>query len=85
MLAFSAFTSEQLFKLYTRPQFIAYLPIVAAVIVAILLAIRYIERLQATFGSHSPQYNKHAKFHRFSYACVSGIAGAQSILFAKTT
>jgi hypothetical protein len=81
----AAFTSDQLFELYKRPQFIAYLPIIVALILAILLAIRYIERLQASFGSHSPQYAKHAKFHRFSYACVSGIAGAQSILFAKTT
>ena len=79
------FTTAQLFKLYTRPQFIVYCPLVVAIIIGMLLAIRYVERILTLYGQSSAQYARYERFHRFSYACVSGIAGAQSIMFAKTT
>lgn len=36
-------------------------------------------------GPRSAKYQSVAKLHRFSYAAVSGIIGAQSVLFAKST
>ncbi len=79
------YKTEALFALYRRPQFYVYMPVVVLVIVGMLMAIRGVELTQRTMGSNSPEYLRVAKFHRFSYACISGIAGAQSIMFAKTT
>jgi hypothetical protein len=74
-----------LFALYRRPQFYVYVPVVVLTVGTMLVAIRRIERVQREKGSNSPEYQRFAKFHRFSYAAISGIVGAQSIMFAKTT
>lgn len=79
------YTLHQLFDLYKQPSFYVYATVVVLMVVGMLLAIRWVERIQKAFGSNSEQYARVAKFHRFSYACVSGVVGAQSILFAKTT
>ena len=78
-------TIDELFYLYTRPQFYVYMPLVFITIGVMLFAINAVERIQRNFGVNSAQYRTVAKFHRFSYAAISGIIGAQSILFAKTT
>jgi hypothetical protein len=83
--AASVNTINQLFALYRRPQFYLYMPLVVAIVVCMLLAIHRVEKQQREFGSNSPEYQRVAKFHRFSYAAISGIVGAQSIMFAKTT
>ena len=75
---------DELFALYTKPNFYLYFGAVVLVVAAWLLAIRWMERVQATRGSSSPEYRRVFRVHRFSYAAISGIAGAQSVLFAKT-
>lgn len=78
------YTLSDLFELYRRPQFYVYAVAVTLILVVWLLWIRWVERVQARFGSNSPEYQRYVRFHRVSYAAVSGIAGAQSVLFAKT-
>jgi hypothetical protein len=56
----------------------------AAIVIAMLVMIRQAERVEARFGKTSEHYRKYFKFHRFSHACISGVTGAQSVLFAKT-
>ncbi|KAA0165204.1 hypothetical protein FNF27_07695 [Cafeteria roenbergensis] len=78
------YPAEELFDMYRQPNFYVYFTSVVVLVLLWLLAIRWMERVQATRGSASPQYQRVFKFHRFSYAAISGIAGAQSVLFAKT-
>lgn len=78
------FTIDQLYSLYTTIRFAGYATTILSIVLLMLLCIRYVERLRARYGKLSKQYNKWYRFHRFSYPCVSGILGAQSVLFAKT-
>jgi hypothetical protein len=79
------FTAPQLFALYLKPNFYVYFTVVVVIVLVWLLAIRWMEVIQATRGSKSKAYRRVFKCHRLSYAAISGIAGAQSVLFAKTT
>jgi magnesium transporter len=75
---------DQLFALYRTATFAVYASCIAAVIIGILIAIRVIEGIEKKHGKTSPEYLRFFKFHRFSYSCISGFIGAQSVLFAKT-
>lgn len=83
-LLYNSFDLATLKSFYRTARFIVYFSIVVVVVIVILIAIKVIERRQKIYGNSSPEYQKFFKFHRFSYACISGIAGAQSVLFAKT-
>jgi uncharacterized membrane protein len=76
------YTADELFELYKRPVVGVYLGSVVFVVVAILLVVSHVERVKATRGPEA--YEKWRYFHRFSYSCVAGLIGAQSVLFAKT-
>jgi magnesium transporter len=75
---------QELLSMYRRVTFYGYIVPIVVGVIAWLIFIRWIERKRATYGESSPQYRRFAKFHRFSYPALSGIAGAQSVLFAKT-
>eukprot|EP01029_Cantina_marsupialis_P023940 TRINITY_DN603_c0_g1_i15.p1 TRINITY_DN603_c0_g1~~TRINITY_DN603_c0_g1_i15.p1 ORF type:complete len:247 (+),score=29.39 TRINITY_DN603_c0_g1_i15:499-1239(+) len=77
-------TLEQLYSLYERKQFAVYFSVLVVILIVWLLIIRRIEYIQKRHGGDSPQYKSWEKFHRFSYPSISGIVGAQSVLFAKT-
>ncbi|RYG42616.1 hypothetical protein EON68_01615, partial [archaeon] len=78
------YTTEQLFSLYATLTFGLYIASVIFIVATILLTVRYVERLEQRYGSTSAAYLWWFKFHRFSYSCLSGVIGAQSVLFAKT-
>eukprot|EP01029_Cantina_marsupialis_P023936 TRINITY_DN603_c0_g1_i10.p1 TRINITY_DN603_c0_g1~~TRINITY_DN603_c0_g1_i10.p1 ORF type:complete len:602 (+),score=120.78 TRINITY_DN603_c0_g1_i10:160-1965(+) len=80
----SLHTLEQLYSLYERKQFAVYFSVLVVILIVWLLIIRRIEYIQKRHGGDSPQYKSWEKFHRFSYPSISGIVGAQSVLFAKT-
>lgn len=78
------FSVDELFGFYRTSDFAIYFSVVAVTVTCMLMAIRWVERQQKLYGSNSREYLRHERFHRFSYASIAGIAGAQSILFAKT-
>lgn len=75
---------DMLFALYTKPRFLIYALIFLMVTGFGQQSIRRFEYIQATFGDSSPQYQEVFKTHRVSYASMSGLIGAQSVLFAKS-
>ncbi len=72
-----------LLGLYRTTSFALYASAIILLIVAVLVAIRYMERVQLLCGLRSVQYQQIVRWHRLSYAALSGITGAQSVLFAK--
>lgn len=78
------YTAEQLFQLYASPRFGIYMGSVVFVILSIYIAIRWMERVEAREGHSSPRWQRLQKLHRLGYPLMSGITGAQSVLFAKT-
>lgn len=78
------YTAEQLFALYASPRFGIYMGTVVFVILSLLVATRWMERVEAREGHSSPRWQRLQKLHRLGYPLMSGIAGAQSVLFAKT-
>lgn len=75
---------EALFELYFKGRFMLYIVTVGAVIGGILCFIRRAESVKVEFGEESLAYQKLFPLHRISYAAVSGVFGAQSVLFART-
>jgi len=78
------YSAFELFDLYAQPRFAIYFSAVVAVLVAFLFLVRFAERLESRYGGRSPEFMRWFHFHRFAYAAMSGVAGAQSVLFAKT-
>lgn len=78
------YTAQQLFDLYASPRFGIYMGTVVFVILCIYVAIRWMERVEAREGHSSPRWQRLQKLHRLGYPLMSGITGAQSVLFAKT-
>eukprot|EP01006_Ploeotia_vitrea_P038258 TRINITY_DN66223_c3_g1_i1.p1 TRINITY_DN66223_c3_g1~~TRINITY_DN66223_c3_g1_i1.p1 ORF type:complete len:762 (+),score=334.08 TRINITY_DN66223_c3_g1_i1:41-2326(+) len=74
-----------LFAFYKKLRFIVYAVVVMGVIGVMSFAIRRVERLREMHGPDSALYRQYYRFHRFSYAALSGIIGAQSVLMSKCT
>jgi hypothetical protein len=75
---------DSLFSLYFTGRFAIYICLEAGTILSIIFFIRRAENLKAELGEESIEYQKVFRLHRLSYAAVSGIFGAQSVLFART-
>ena len=73
-----------LLALYGTSTFGIYAVVVVTIIFSCLFYIRYMERVRQYYGKRSARYVRVLKHHRLSYAALSGIVGAQSVLFAKT-
>jgi hypothetical protein len=73
-----------LFALYFTARFAIYILIVIGLILGTIFFIKRAERLKRELGEESAEYQNVFRLHRLSYAGVSGIFGAQSVLFART-
>jgi len=78
------YTMDELLELYSRLDFAIYFFWVLVTVIFLYLWIRQIEALEAK-GVHRPEYRRRRKLHQFLYPCISGVIGAQSVLFAKCT
>ena len=72
---------DALFALYWTGRFVLYALVVGSIVATIYFFIKRAERLHAQFGPQSPEYMAVFRYHRISYAALSGIFGAQSVLF----
>lgn len=76
-------TVDELFALYRTVRFAVYFSLI---LVAIFVALFCVRKFEAVERDDFDLYlAKYEKLHRFSYASMSGLVGAQSVLFAKTT
>jgi len=73
-----------LFALYFTGRFAVYICLVASIILSTIMFIKRAENLERELGEDSLEYQRVFRMHRLSYAGVSGIFGAQSVLFART-
>lgn len=75
-------TLDELFSFFLKTRFIIYALLIGITVGAMWYAILQLEKLQQD-QPQSERYMKVRKYHRFLYASMSGIIGAQSVLFAK--
>ncbi|TYZ66737.1 hypothetical protein PybrP1_005649 [[Pythium] brassicae (nom. inval.)] len=80
----ASYTVDELVALYQEPSFIVYCVLAALASLGVFVLVKRIEKLQHTFGTSSPKYKRFARVHPVCYPALSGIFGAQSILFAKS-
>ena len=77
------YSTECLFTLFAEPGALCYFIFIICAITGGVLFVKWIERVLESYGAQSSLYQKWYKYHRFSYACIAGTAGAQSVLLAK--
>jgi hypothetical protein len=75
---------DSLFGLYMTGRFALYALILFAIIFGLLYFIKKAERLKEQYGADSEEYMRVFRYHRISYAGLSGVFGSQSVLFART-
>ena len=75
------YSSDELFSLFLRPRFLVYALLVCAAVCALYSAIQHVQRIQAE--APAVVYRTYRRHHRFCYAALAGIVGAQSVLLAK--
>ncbi|GMF27286.1 unnamed protein product [Phytophthora lilii] len=80
----ACYTVHELVALYREPLFAVYATLMGLSCVVLFLLTRRMERLLKQKGRSSPEYKRYAKLHSVSYPALSGIFGAQSVLFAKS-
>lgn len=79
------YTLDELVGLYGRPPFLVYAAGVVLVSLFFYFLSRRCEMLKEKHGADSREYCRYKKIHPFCYALLSGMLGAQSVLFAKST
>ncbi len=77
------FTVGELYASFLVPGFLLYALIVCIAIGYLYMTILKLERIEYLHGSSSFFYAPYRSWHRFCYPALSGIVGAQSVLFAK--
>mmetsp|Transcript_5523 Transcript_5523/g.10381 ORF Transcript_5523/g.10381 Transcript_5523/m.10381 type:complete len:683 (+) Transcript_5523:274-2322(+) len=75
---------DTLLALYGEPRFAIYAGVILSLLACGMIFAQYIEAVEAASGIQSPEYLALFKYHRFVYTFLSGVAGAQSVLFAKS-
>ncbi|KAE8904635.1 hypothetical protein PF005_g29227 [Phytophthora fragariae] len=78
------YTVHELVALYREPLFTVYAILMCVSCVVLFLLTRKMERTLKHYGRASPEYKRFRKLHPVSYPALSGIFGAQSVLFAKS-
>jgi hypothetical protein len=76
---------DGLIELYIKQTFLIYIGIVLTLATIAYLTIKHVEWLYNTKGKNHPQYMLYRKVHPILYPILSGLLGAQSVLFAKAT
>ena len=81
------YTLEELIELYLRFSILVYFLLVGALMFALYTLMKKCEFILGQDGDHTndPEYQKLARWHPFSYSALSGVFGANSVLFAKST
>ncbi|GMF15975.1 unnamed protein product [Phytophthora fragariaefolia] len=78
------YTLHELVALYCEPLFVVYATLMCVSCVVLFLLTRKMEQTLKDKGRTSPEYKRFRKLHPVSYPALSGIFGAQSVLFAKS-
>jgi hypothetical protein len=78
-------TITQLFDAYLRVPFATYASLTVTYLVVVYLFVAHMERVEAEDGHNAITYTRHEVMLRFAYPSLAGVAGAQSVLFAKCT
>ncbi|RLN46213.1 hypothetical protein BBJ29_004721 [Phytophthora kernoviae] len=80
----ACYTVHELVALYREPLFAVYATLIGLACIALYLLSRKMERVLKEKGKSSPEYKRFSKLHPVSYPALSGLFGAQSVLFAKS-
>ncbi|KAG6599736.1 Magnesium transporter NIPA2 [Phytophthora cinnamomi] len=78
------YTVHELVALYREPLFAVYATLMCVSCVILFFLMRKMERTLKHKGRTSLEYKRFRKLHPVSYPALSGIFGAQSVLFAKS-
>ncbi|TMW69437.1 hypothetical protein Poli38472_001593 [Pythium oligandrum] len=78
------YTIAQLVKLYSEPPFVAYVVLMTLCCIGLFTLVKRLERIRKHHGTSSMKYKRFARIHPVAYPALSGIFGAQSVLFAKS-
>ncbi|ETI45111.1 hypothetical protein F441_10177 [Phytophthora nicotianae CJ01A1] len=80
----ACYTVDELIALYREPLFAVYATLMSVSCLLLFLLTRKMEHTLKHKGRTSPEYTRFRKLHPVSYPALSGIFGAQSVLFAKS-
>ncbi|KDO16746.1 hypothetical protein SPRG_17766 [Saprolegnia parasitica CBS 223.65] len=80
----TSYTLDELIALYERWDMLFYASFILLVIV-FLYTLTKSEAALRTHGAASEAYAVYRKWHPLAYAALSGVVGAQSVMFAKST
>jgi len=81
----TCYTVEELVSFYARTEFIVYAIVICILFLLFLYLVKHIEGILQSFGLNSDKYEKFRRIHPILYPALSGLFGAQSVLFAKST
>jgi magnesium transporter len=79
----TTYCPEIIWNQFNQIGVLIYFAIIAVVVLGLMLFSRWAERVETDLGTDSSLYRKWGRVHRFSYAAISGICGAQSVLLMK--
>ena len=81
------YSLDELIQLYLRVSILIYFLLVGALMLALYTLMKKCEFILGQEGDHQqdPEYQKLVRWHPFSYSALSGVFGANSVLFAKST
>ncbi|KAI9984366.1 hypothetical protein PInf_005742 [Phytophthora infestans] len=80
----ACYTVDELIALYREPLFAVYATLMGVSCLTLYLLTKKMELTLKQKGRMSPEYQRFRKLHPVSYPALSGIFGAQSVLFAKS-
>tara|TARA_B100000780_G_scaffold236557_1_gene177394 strand:- start:881 stop:1579 length:699 start_codon:yes stop_codon:yes gene_type:complete len=79
----TVYCPEIIWNQFNQIGVLCYFACIGIGVFSLMVFSRWAERVEQDLGSDSSLYLKWGKLHRFSYAAVSGICGAQSVLLMK--